>query len=286
MKRDSGETCCVVASVVSDSFVPRLKLGRSFEYISHRDIVSIEMSQRGCMQRSAILIMLAFWVCSSNAFAEQESLPAQLNLKPALGNLNCEFPKPYEDNLERLNKGDLVVIPCKHGDMSGIKFWLSLGEVSAFEAAALWWDVPSQMEIFPGKFAITNGSLADATYSLEITGDVPGLGEFYQSSVYMASVPFPDVFQIMVGVPHIFMPGYPGSGQEGYRFIRLGSQTVYEGYSIYTTSGPNNFYDEGAKWAARRHRERYINGARPTPLQEGFFSSALKGAAPSSDAGF
>lgn len=215
-------------------------------------------------------------------------LPPQLTLQPPLGNLNCPFPS-NPGSLNDLKSGKIVSIKCNEGNLSGIKFWISLGDVTVKEAAALWWDVPGQTEMWGGHTIVTSGSMATSAFGVSMFNEIKKFSKRYrQESTYRLRMPFKfELYEILVDVPLIWIggglngvakdvPGSQGFGKEGYRFYRLGDQTIYEGFSMFSPTGKwNPVFDQGALWAAGQHQKRYTGGRRPIARTIQFFESAL-----------
>lgn len=184
---------------------------------------------------------------SSSSSADEQALPP-------------EFPR---DQIDALRAGQLVQIPK---GLKGIQFWLSLGrDVGPLEAAALWWDVPAQMELFGGTFEILSGALTQPRFEGEFQGDLPGTGTFVQRSFYSVSKSATGSYRIVVDAFQENILWKDGLGV--YRFYRLGDETLYEGTSLYDAKVSQDMLNQVAVGAALAHRQRLAAGARPTPEQ-------------------
>lgn len=202
--------------------------------------------------------------------------PAPLTQAPSLGQLDCPFPNSLKA-LKKLQAAQVVSVKCKHPQLAykGLKFWVSIGDIAPFEAAALWWDIMGQTELFETKVWLKSGSLNSNPYEAVIDGPFL-LWDFYQRSFYSTQMIAPEVYQIDVDVKEI--RPYGEKGLEGYRFYRLGQQTIYEGFSMYNTGALSTIaMDLAAKQAAKLHRKRYVEmQRRPSPRQISDYHQALE----------
>ena len=235
---------------------------RLFDRAHVRDVLvdGITLAATATIQSSSCGVRPARWelLAVGTPAADQSSFP-----------LPADFPV---DQLEKLNAGDPVVISK---EFNGIKFWLSFGkQISPRDAAALWWDVPAQTEVFGGTFRILSGALDKPRFEGEISADLPGIGTLIQRSFYSVSKSQDDVYRILVDAYSENALWRNGLGV--YRFLRVGNETVYEGTSLYDNKVPPEVLNQFALGAAYAHKQRILSGVRPTQNQVRNFLKALK----------
>jgi hypothetical protein len=153
---------------------------------------------------------------------------------------------------------------------------LNIGQVSPRDAAAIWWDLPAQSEIFPGAtVTFLAGSEGEYGFVASILFPTPS-GPIPETARFTAQRS--GLLDYSIG-ENIFEPTPVGTGFGTFAFVACPHETLMVVDNYFNTQAaflPT--LEAEAVGAAQAHQARYLAGRQATAEEKAYLASALGGA--------